>query len=77
MAKLRKFVTQTDWLWYEVELTPEQLVEYQKHGDEWEELYDLDWDLVRDKPASDEIEYTLIPDEHDVHLRTNGSGGVL
>lgn len=77
MAKLRKFLTQTDWVWYEVELTDEQLLQYKKYGDDWEGFEELDWEFVRDKPASDEVEYTLIPDEHDVYLRENGTSGVL
>ncbi len=77
MAKLRKFLTQTDWVWYEVELTDEQLLQYKKYGDDWEGFDELDWEFVRDKPASDEVEYTLIPDEHDAYLRKNGTSGVL
>ena len=77
MAKLRKFLTQTDWVWYEVELTDEQLLQYKKYGDDWEGFEELDWEFVRDKPASDEVEYTLIPDEHDAYLRKNGTSGVL
>ena len=70
MAKMQKFVTQTDWLWYESEITKEQEKEYldwenDETGeiDEPEWLWDLDFDLVRDKPASDDYEFTLIEDE--------------
>ena len=77
MAKLRKFVTQTDWLWYEVELTSKQLEEYEKYGEEWEDLYELDWDLIKSKPATDEIEFTLIKNDHDTHLRSSGIIGTL
>lgn len=70
MAKMQKFVTQTDWLWYTADLTDEQATEYKAWEDdetgkieepEW--LYELDYDLVRDKPASDDIEFELIEDE--------------
>ena len=70
MPKIEKFVTQTDWLWYEAEITKEQEKEYlawenDETGEieepEW--LWDLDYDLLRDKPASDDCEFTLIEDE--------------
>ena len=71
MAKMQKFVTQTDWLWYTAELTDEQTAEYKAYLDALEKdedidepdwLYDLDYDLVRDKPASDECDFELIED---------------
>ena len=69
MAKMQKFVTQTDWLWYTADLTDEQAAEYKAWEDdetgEIEEpdwLYELDYDLVRDKPASDDMEFELIED---------------
>jgi len=73
MAKMQKFVTQTDWLWYTADITEEQAEEYRNYlsaldngfedVDEPEWLYDLDYDLVRDKPASDDMEFELIEDE--------------
>jgi len=67
MAKIQKFVSQADYLWYHAEITDEQAVEYKAwENDETGEieepewLGDLDFDLVRDKPASDDIEYELI-----------------
>ena len=73
MAKMQKFVTQTDWLWYTADITDEQAEEYRNYlsaldndfedVDEPDWLYDLDYDLVRDKPASDDIEFELIEDE--------------
>ena len=73
MAKMQKFVTQTDWLWYTADITDEQAEEYRNYlsaldngfedVDEPEWLYDLDYDLVRDKPASDDMEFELIEDE--------------
>ena len=72
MAKMQKFVTQTDYLWYIADLTDEQAAEYKAWEDdetgEIEEpdwLYELDYDLVRDKPASDDMEFELIEDEDD------------
>tara|TARA_R100000455_G_C6218032_1_gene83416 strand:+ start:506 stop:721 length:216 start_codon:yes stop_codon:yes gene_type:complete len=71
MAKMQKFVTQTDWLWYTAELTDEQTAEYKAYLDALEKdedvdepdwLYELDYDLVRDKPASDDVEFKLIKD---------------
>ncbi len=73
MAKMQKFVTQTDWLWYTADITDEQAEEYRNYlsaldngfedVDEPDWLYDLDYDLVRDKPASDDMEFELIEDE--------------
>tara|TARA_R110002153_G_scaffold45089_1_gene127229 strand:+ start:785 stop:1051 length:267 start_codon:yes stop_codon:yes gene_type:complete len=86
MPKIEKFVVQTDWLWYEAEITEEQAEEYRQYEnletdtpvinnenlnekkgvdldnmrDEPDWLYDLDYDLVRDKPASDETSFELI-----------------
>jgi hypothetical protein len=71
MAKLQKFVTQTDWLWYHAELTDEQVSEWKAYLaaeeageviDEPDWLYELDYDLVRDKPGSDDSTYELIED---------------
>ena len=70
MPKIEKFVTQTDWLWYQAEITKEQEKEYlawenDETGEieepEW--LWDLDYDLLRDKPATDDIDFRLIEDE--------------
>ena len=89
MPKIQKFETITDWRWLECEITEEQAKEYRDYEegkiDEPEWLWDLDWDLIKDKPASDEVEYTLLPfdkffyntGEHDTYLRTNGTSGVL
>ncbi len=73
MAKMQKFVTQTDWLWYTADITDEQAEEYRNYRsaldngfedvDEPDWLYDLDYDLVRDKPASDDMTFELIEDE--------------
>ena len=67
MAKMQKFVTQTDWLWYTAELTDEQVKEWKAYEndetgeiDEPDWLDELDYDLVREKPASDDTEFELI-----------------
>ena len=67
MAKIQKFVTQTDWLWYHAEITEEQVAEWKAYEndetgeiDEPDWLYELDYDLVRDKPSSDDTEFELI-----------------
>ena len=71
MAKMQKFVEQTDWLLYTAELTDEQTAEYKAYldaldkdedVDEPDWLYELDYDLVRDKPSSDDMEFELIED---------------
>ena len=71
---MQKFVTQTDWLWYTADITDEQAEEYRNYlsaldngfedVDEPDWLYELDYDLVRDKPASDDMEFELIEDEY-------------
>ncbi len=67
---MQKFVSQVDYLWYHAEITDEQAAEYREYEkdetgeiEEPEWLWDLDFDLVRDKPASDDIEYELIEEE--------------
>ena len=67
MAKIRKFETQVNYLWYEAEITDEQLVEFKNfindesgEVDEPEWVFDLDFDLVRDKPGNDDYELELI-----------------
>ena len=67
MAKIQKFVSQVDYLWYHAEITDEQAVEYRAYEndetgeiEEPEWLWDLDFDLVKDKPASDDTKYELI-----------------
>ena len=68
MPKIQKFETQVNWLWYEAEITDEQAKEYSEYeaaiamngnAEEPEWLYDLDWDLTRDKPGNDDVEYTI------------------
>ena len=69
MAKIRKFVEQVDWLWYECDITDEQAQEYRDYetaleingnAEEPEWLYELDYDLTRSKAGSDETDYELI-----------------
>ena len=71
MTKMQKFVEQTDWLWYTAELTDEQTAEYKaylealekdEHIEEPEWLYELDYDLTRDKPGSEDTTFELIED---------------
>ena len=66
MAKIQKFVKQVDYLWYDAEITDEQLVEWKKYQndeiDEPEWVHDLDFDLVRDKTGNDDYEFELIED---------------
>ena len=77
MPILQKFETITDWRWLHCEITDEQAKEYRNYENALKKGEDLDWDLVKDKPATDEVEYSLLPDEHDTYLRTNGTSGVL
>ena len=69
MAKIRKFVEQVDWLWYECDITDEQAQEYRDYetaleingnAEEPEWLYELDYDLTRSKARSDETDFELI-----------------
>ena len=59
MPKIQKFETITDWRWLECEITEEQAKEYRDYEegkiDEPEWLWDLDFDLIKDKPASDDF----------------------
>jgi len=67
MAKIQKFVKQVDYLWYEVEITDEQLAEWKaaEHNladiPDW--AHELDYDLVRDKTGNDDYELELIEDD--------------
>ena len=69
MAKIRKFVEQVDWLWYEAEISDEQAQEYRDYETALEingnaEIPDwvdeLDYDLTRSKAGSDDTDYELI-----------------
>ena len=71
MPKIQKFESQVNWLWYTAEITDELAKEYSDYevaiemngnAEEPEWLWDLDWDLTRDKPGSDDVEYELIKD---------------
>jgi len=64
MKIIRKFISQTDWLWYDAQITDEQSREYQEfqstlelngNAEEPEWLYDLDFDLVRNKTGHNTI----------------------
>ena len=64
MAKIRKFETQVNYLWYDADITDEQLAEWKKYEageiDEPDWVHELDFDLVRDKTGSDDYEIELI-----------------
>jgi len=69
MAKIQKFIEEKTWLWYQAEIIDEQAAEWKVYeNDETGEIEepewvdDLDFDLVRDKPASDDTEFELIED---------------
>ena len=68
MARIQKFVKQVDYLWYEAEITDEQLVEWKKYQndeiDEPEWVHELDFDLVKDKSGNDDYELELIEDQY-------------
>ena len=59
MPKLKKFETQVNWLLYEAEITDEQAKEFMDNGEDSDFIHDLDWDLKRDKPGNDDVEYEL------------------
>ena len=69
MAKIRKFVEQVDWLWYEAEISDEQAQEFRDFETALEingnaEIPDwvdeLDYDLTRSKAGSDDVDFELI-----------------
>ena len=69
MAKIRKFVEQVDWIWYEAEISDEQAQEYRDFETALEingnaEIPDwvdeLDYDLTRSKAGSDDVDFELI-----------------
>ena len=62
MPKLKKFETQINWIWYEADITDEQAKEWKINEEDSEFIWDLDWELKRDKPGNDEIEYELDED---------------
>ena len=66
MAKIQKFEKQVNYLWYEAEITDEQLAEWKaaEHNlaDHPDWVHELDYDLVRDKTGSDDYELELIED---------------
>ena len=71
MLKIQKFESQVNWLWYTAEITEEQAEEYKEYEvalqmngnvEEPEWFEDLDFDLTRDKPGNDDVEYELIED---------------
>ena len=49
-------------VWYVREEQPIEEIEMNGNAEEPEWLGDLDWDLTRDKPGSDDVEYELIED---------------
>ena len=60
MPVLEKYEIQQNRIWYRVEITEEQMVEYLKwqvegNDDELEWMDDLDWDHHYDKPGHDEV----------------------
>ena len=77
MAKIRKFVEQVDWLWYEAEISDEQAQEFRDFETALEingnaEIPDwvdeLDFDLTRSKAGSDETDYELRMEKHIIEL---------
>ena len=67
MAKIQKYELQRNHIWYEADITDEQLAEWKKYeAGEIEEpdwVHDLDFDLVRDKTGSDDYDFELIEDD--------------
>ena len=68
MPVVEKYEVQQNRIWYRVEITEEQMVEYLKwqgegNGDELEWLDNLDWDHHYDKPGHDEVLSIEIVDE--------------
>ena len=64
MAKLEKYVKQVDYLWYHSEDLDKEYKKYLKGEiDEPDWVWELDFDLVRDKTGSDDYEIELIEDD--------------
>jgi hypothetical protein len=68
MPILEKYEVQQNRIWYRVEITEEQMVEYLKwqvegNDDELEWMDNLDWDHHYDKPGHDEVISIEIVDE--------------
>lgn len=64
MPKLRRMVSEVTYIWYEAELTDEQVKAY-KEGDfegKWDIIEEVedDMEFLRDKPISDDVTYELI-----------------
>ncbi len=70
MPRFQKLITETEWLFYHAEITDEQAAEWKAYlEDETGEIFEPDWvcdleyDLVRTKPANSDLEgYGLIED---------------
>jgi len=68
MPILEKYEVQQNRIWYRVEITEEQMVEYLKwqvegNDDELEWMDNLDWDHHYDNPGHDEVLSIEIVDE--------------
>ena len=64
MAKIQKYELQRNHLWYEADITDEQLVEYKKYLngeiDEPDWVHELDFEFIKDKCGNDDYELELI-----------------
>tara|TARA_A100001201_G_scaffold140518_1_gene133758 strand:+ start:1855 stop:2058 length:204 start_codon:yes stop_codon:yes gene_type:complete len=67
MPKLEQHVIQEDLLYYEAEITDEQLKEFKEAESNDEEfpdwVWELDWDLENSRTGDDEVVYVKVADD--------------
>tara|TARA_R100000081_G_C4749743_1_gene133705 strand:+ start:180 stop:383 length:204 start_codon:yes stop_codon:yes gene_type:complete len=67
MPKLEQHVIQEDLLYYEAEITDEQLKEFKEAEANDEEfpdwVWELDWDLENSRTGDDEVVYVKVADD--------------
>lgn len=67
MPKLEQHVIQEDLLYYEAEITDEQLNEFKEAEANDEEfpdwVWELDWDLENSRTGDDEVVYVKVADD--------------
>ena len=67
MPKLEQHIIQEDLLYYEAEITDEQLEEFKQAEANDEEfpdwVWELDWDLENSRTGDDEVVYVKVADD--------------
>ena len=58
MPKIIRREKRVDWLYYEAEVTEEQLKKFHSQDDKFmDDIWELDWDLSHQKSGNDEHDY--------------------